>query len=71
MSDEGYERMPDKLAPRELRFAVNVPGRRTDTITVVTTLTDTRTYAKEDIAELYGFGWNVELDIRAINRRWA
>ena len=68
MSDEDYERMPDTLTLRELRFNVIIPGRRTETITVVTTLTDAQTYSKEDIAELYGFRWNVELDIRAIKQ---
>jgi IS4 transposase len=35
---------------------------------VVTTLTDAEAFTKEDIAELYGFRWNVELDIRAIKQ---
>ena len=68
MCDEEYERMPDTLTLRELRFDVIVPGRRTETITVVTTLTDAEAFTKEDIAELYGFRWNVELDIRAIKQ---
>ena len=68
MSDEEYRRIPDTLTLRELRFDVIVPGRRTETITVVTTLTDAEAFTKEDIAELYGFRWNVELDIRAIKQ---
>ena len=68
MSDEEYWRMPDMLTLRELRFDVIVPGRRTETITVVTTLTDAQAFTKQDIAELYGFRWNVELDIRAIKQ---
>ena len=68
MSDEEYRRIPDTLTLRELRFDVIVPGRRTETITVVTTLTDAQAFTKEDIAELYGFRWNVELDIRAIKQ---
>jgi hypothetical protein len=68
MSDEEYQRIPDTLTLRELRFNVIVPGRRTETITVVTTLTDAEAFTKEDIAELYGFRWNVELDIRAIKQ---
>ncbi|MCH8147931.1 MAG: IS4 family transposase [Planctomycetes bacterium] len=68
MSEEDYERIPDTLTLRELRFEVIVPGRRSETITVVTTLTDAEAFTKEDIAELYGFRWNVELDIRAIKQ---
>ena len=68
MSDEEYQRIPDTMTLRELRFHVIVPGRRTETITVVTTLTDAEAFTKEDIAELYGFRWNVELDIRTIKQ---
>jgi hypothetical protein len=68
MSDEEYQRIPDTLTLRELRFHVVVPGRRTETITVVTTLADAEAFTKNDIAELYGVRWNVELDIRAIKQ---
>ena len=39
-----------------------------ETITVITTLTDPQEYSKEDIAELYAFRWNVELDILQIKQ---
>ena len=68
MSNEDYERIPNTLTLRELRFDIVVPGRRTETITVITTLTDPKQYTKEDIATRYGFRWNVELDIRAIKQ---
>ena len=45
-----------------------VPGCRVKTLTVVTTLTDPKTYSRQDIAELYGFRWNAELDIRQIKQ---
>jgi len=34
----------------------------------VTTLTDAGKYTKDEIAQLYGFRWNVELDIRSIKQ---
>jgi hypothetical protein len=68
MSEEDYDRIPETLTLREVRFNVIVPGRRTETLTVVTTLTDPQEYSKENIAELYGFRWNVELDIRDIKQ---
>jgi hypothetical protein len=68
MSESQYEQIPETLTLRELRFEVTVPGRRTETLTVVTTLTDPRAYPREDLAALYGFRWNVELDIRAIKQ---
>ena len=66
MDQETYERIPETLELRELRYSVMEKGRRTKAITVVTTLTDVVTYSQGDIAELYGFRWNSELDIRAI-----
>lgn len=68
MSPEQYETIPEKLELRELRFDITEPGRRVETITVITTLTDPEEYSKEDIAELYGFRWNVELDILQIKQ---
>jgi putative transposase len=68
MSQEQYDRIPEILTLREVKFHVTVPGRRTRTLTIITTLTDPQAYSKEDLAELYGFRWNVELDIRQIKQ---
>jgi len=68
MSPEQYEQVPETMTLRELRFDVTVPGRRVETLTVVTTLTDPNVYSKEDLAELYGFRWNAELDILQIKQ---
>lgn len=68
MSEEAYAQIPETLTLREIRFQVEIPGRRTETLTVITTLIDPEEYSKEDIAELYGFRWNVELDIRDIKQ---
>ncbi len=38
------------------------PGRRTQTIDIITTLVDADEHTKEDIAELYGFRWNSEVN---------
>ena len=66
MDRETYDRIPETLELRELRYTIVEQGRRTKTITVVTTLTDATLYSRKDLAELYGFRWNAELDIRAI-----
>jgi putative transposase len=66
MDEAIYETIPETLELREIRFSVVEPGRRTRSIDVITTLTDAELYTKEDIAQLYGFRWNSELDIRAI-----
>ncbi|MBU8871728.1 MAG: IS4 family transposase, partial [Gemmatimonadales bacterium] len=68
MTQEQYAQIPETLELREVRFRVIEPGRRTETITVVTTLTDPEQYSREDIAELYGLRWNVETDILHIKQ---
>jgi len=68
MPEELYERIPPMMTLREVRFQVTIPGRRSETLTVVTSLIDPQTYPQEDIAELYGYRWNAELDIRDIKQ---
>ena len=51
----------ETLELRELRYAIVEKGKRTKSITVVTTLTDVDAYTKEDIAELYGYRWSSEV----------
>jgi putative transposase len=68
MTQEQYDQIPATLTLREVQFQVTVPGWRVETLTVVTTLTDPTVYSREDIADLYGFRWNAELDIRAIKQ---
>lgn len=68
MDPAEYATIPETLELRELRYSVVEKGRRTKTITVVTTLLDVEQYSKEDIAELYGFRWHSELDIRSIKQ---
>jgi hypothetical protein len=68
MDEETYRAIPETLTLRMIRYNIVVPGRRTETITVVTTLIDAETYSSADIAELYGFRWNAELDIRSIKQ---
>ena len=68
MDEATYARIPQTLTLREIRFQVVEPGRRTEVIDVITTLTDAEQHTAEDIAELYGFRWNSELDIRSIKQ---
>ena len=68
MSQEQYQRIPDTLTLRILQFDVTDSGRRVETITIVTTLIDPVVYPKEVIAELYGYRWCAELDIRDIKQ---
>lgn len=66
MDDATYDQLPESIEVREIEVRVDQPGFRTETLIVVTTLTDTEEYTKEDLAELYHRRWLAELDIRAI-----
>jgi putative transposase len=68
MDEATYRSLPDQLELRELRYEVHTPGFRVGRITVVTTLTDAALHGAEEIAELYGKRWHVELDIRALKQ---
>lgn len=68
MDEATYNTLPEQLELRELRYEVRRPGFRVSRITIATTLTDTALYTADDIAELYGKRWHVELDIRALKQ---
>jgi hypothetical protein len=68
MSQEEYEKIPETLELRVVRFQLVRSGFRTETCTLVTTLKDTKQYPREEIIALYGQHWNVELDIRQLKQ---
>ncbi|UUO05180.1 IS4 family transposase [Blastopirellula sp. J2-11] len=63
MDVETYQLIPPTLILREIRYWVVEKGRRTKSLTVITTLLAPRQYDKQSIADLYGFRWNAETDI--------
>jgi putative transposase len=63
-----YDTIPEAMELREIRYNLVEPGFRTKEMTIATTLTDVEEYSKEDIAQLYGFRWNSELDIRCVKQ---
>ena len=58
--------MPDRLTVREITFRVQVPGFRTDAITVVTTLLDPTAFPKHAFVQLYRRRWAAEIFLRDI-----
>jgi hypothetical protein len=66
MDAETYARMPQTLELRLIHVDIHEPGFRTESLEIVTTLTNVARYSREDIAQLYGRRWLAELDIRAI-----
>ena len=68
MDEATYATIPDTLTLREIRYCITENGCRVEELTVVTTLLDPVKYSRDDIAKLYGFRWNSELDIRSIKQ---
>ena len=66
MDQQTYDRMPVSIKVRQIHVHVGHSGFRTESLVVVTTLTDAAAYAKNDIARLYHHRWLAELDIRTI-----
>ena len=66
LSREQWRALPEHLAIRVLRFSTRVRGFRSRTILIATTLLDPVVYPLEEIADLYGDHWTVELRLRDI-----
>src|SRR5690606_35313664 len=52
MSQEQYSQIPETLELREIRFSIVFPGRRTRSLDIITTLTDSDAFTKQGIADL-------------------
>jgi hypothetical protein len=61
MSEAEYRALPESIVVRELRYRIEVPGFRTQEVTLVTTLIDAELYPADALAELYGMRWRVEM----------
>jgi Transposase DDE domain len=68
MDKQTYHATPKAMEIREIRFRVSRPGYRTSEIIVATTLLDAERYSKDELAELYGHRWRVELGIRDVKQ---
>jgi hypothetical protein len=59
-----WQLLPKELSVRVVRFVLEVPGFRTQSVTLVTTLLDARAYPAEELARLYARRWRIELWFR-------
>jgi putative transposase len=69
MTQEQYEQLPKSITLREVRYVIEKPGRKQSPYVIITTILETKgekgaSYG--DLQDLYGFRWNIELDIRTI-----
>lgn len=65
-SHEEWQALPDRLTLRQLKVTITVPGMRSESFYLVTTLTDASRYTAHELADLYFQRWNVELFFRDI-----
>ena len=63
---EQWEALPSHLRVRQLHITVTVPGFRTESFYIITTLDDPEQYSADELAKLYLQRWNVELYFRDI-----
>ena len=59
-----WKLIPEQLAVRVLRFKLQVPGFRPQSVILVTTLIDAQAYPAEQLARLYARRWRIELWFR-------
>ena len=67
LTESEFVTLPSTLTVREIYYYIIIPGFRTERVSLITTLLDTKTYSTLKLVELYGKRWNVELDLR---HRW-
>jgi hypothetical protein len=69
MTQAFYDGLPEQIVIRRIKYQVHVPGRKQDPFVILTTLMDVtgeQPVSSDDLAELYQFRWNAELDVRSI-----
>ena len=66
MEREQWRDMPDTMVVREITVHLDIPGFRTSTIVIVTSLLDEKEFAAGEFARLYRMRWMCELFLRDI-----
>lgn len=64
LSNEEFAALPLTLTVREIHYYIFIPGFRTEQVSLITTLLDTKTYPSLKLVELYGFRWQVEVNLK-------
>lgn len=61
-----YDAMPNQIVIPELCYQITRRGFRTRTVMLVSTLIDGDQYPKEELVQLYGDRWQMEVDLRSL-----
>jgi hypothetical protein len=68
MDEATYAAVPASLFVRVVHVVLPRHGYRTASLWLLTTLADNLVYPKADIAQLYGWRWHAELDLRTLKQ---
>lgn len=61
---EEFTSLPKTLTVREVHYCIAIPGFRSKQVSLITTLLDTEAYSSLDLVKLYGWRWDVELNLK-------
>lgn len=64
LSQEEFAALPLILTVREIYYYIIIPGFRTSSVSLITTLLDTKIYPTLELVRLYDFRWDVEVDLK-------
>jgi hypothetical protein len=68
LDEATYAQLPATLTVRQVRLRGTRPGFRTQTIVVVTTLTNPQVASRIELTDLYRQRWHAELDLRSLKQ---
>lgn len=68
LSNRRWKQLPASLTLRQIAFRLHRPGFRTQWAWVITTLLDPVQYSAQEIAELYGQRWQIEVNFRDLKQ---
>jgi hypothetical protein len=66
LSQQEFDKLPESIKVREVRFSIPKKGFRTKVVIVVTTLLNAKVYTKTQLAQLYRLRWEVEVNLRHV-----
>ncbi|WP_181246540.1 IS4 family transposase [Chroococcidiopsis cubana] len=64
LSESEFVTLPCTLTVREVCYYVIIPGFRTSSVSLITTLLESKIYPSLELVRLYGERWDVELDLK-------
>jgi Transposase DDE domain len=64
VSESEYLSLPPTLTVREIYYYIIIPGFRTERVSLITTLLDTKIYSTLEVLKLYGERWHVEINLK-------